>query len=91
MTQKSNKEQKAALVEAYKSVFRGDAGRLVLDDLMMRYHILRSRDPSTVNLDFAEGQRDVVLYLLDRVNTTPEMLDHVYGESKAKTLEWADH
>lgn len=89
MEQRSNKEQKATLVDAYLQVFRGQQGRIVLDDLMRRYHILRTRDPSTVNLDFCEGQRDVVLYVLERLHTTPEMIDHDYGEIK-KALEWAE-
>ncbi len=58
-------------LEYYKEVFASEAGQIVLADLVKRYRVMR---PFPMNkrvqgdLEFCEGQRQVVVDLLIKMN-----------------------
>ena len=84
------KQKKATLIAAYKTVFRGPEGRAVLTDLMMRFNILATTfDPDPSTHSYSEGARYAVLYILGKLNTTPEEIDRAYSEIKS-SLEWGE-
>lgn len=58
-------------IEYYKEVFASEAGQIVLADLVKRYRVIRpfpmaKRNPG--DLEFCEGQRQVVIDLLTKMN-----------------------
>lgn len=58
-------------IEYYKETFLTEAGQIVLADLVKRYRVLRpfpmtKRNPG--DLEFCEGQRQVVIDLLTKMN-----------------------
>lgn len=58
-------------VEYYKEVFASEAGQIVLADLVKRYRVLRPFPMNKRNagdLEFCEGQRQVVIDLLTKMN-----------------------
>lgn len=65
-------------VIAYKQVFGTPQGRIVLFDLMNRYHVLNHHSGDALK----EGQRSVVLDVMKKVNISIEKLDELLkGES----------
>lgn len=84
------KQKKATLVAAYKTVFRGSEGKLVLTDLMTRFNVLADTfDPDPYEHARNAGGRYTVVYILGKLNTTPEEIDRAYGEIKS-SLEWGE-
>lgn len=84
------KQKKAALIAAYKTVFRGPEGKTVLADLITRFNILASTfDPDTPTSNYNQGCEYTVLYILGKLHTTPEEIDRAYGEIKS-SLEWGE-
>jgi hypothetical protein len=70
------KDQKQLLMD-YHQVFNYEAGKRILYDLMLVGHILH---PSYVKGDshemaFREGERNMVLRILNILKTTPEQFD----------------
>ena len=53
---------------AYIRLFSTSDGDIVLHDLALRCHLLTSHDGSP----FAEGQRDVLLHIINNCNFTPK-------------------
>lgn len=60
-------------VVAYKHAFSTEQGKIVRNDLMNKFHVLNSHkgDP------FAEGQRSVVLFILQQMHVNLEELDNI--------------
>lgn len=86
----SLKQKKAVLIAAYKTVFRGPEGKVVLEDLITRFNILATTfDPDPTTHAHNEGARYAALYILGKLNTTPEEIDRAYGEIKS-SLEWGE-
>lgn len=55
-------------IDDYGAVFGSDQGKRVLLDLLGHCHVLGSSfDPDPCKTAFAEGQRDVALYILAQV------------------------
>ena len=67
-------EQRQKVI-AYKRFFESDEGKVVLLDLMNKFHVLNPL-PDT-NLYRAEGQREVALYILKQLNTDIKRLDKI--------------
>jgi hypothetical protein len=67
-------EQRQKVI-AYKNFFDTDSGKVVLSDLMNRFHMLNPL-PDT-NVYRAEGSREVVLYILKQTNTDVKRLDKI--------------
>lgn len=66
------------LVIAYKQMFGTPQGRMVLFDLMNRYHVLNHHNGDALK----EGQRSVVLDVMKKCNISVEQLDELLkGES----------
>ena len=78
------KQRAATLVQAYKTVFRSEEGKIVLRDLLTKFHVLSS-SMATGHVEFAEGERNVALYILDKLNTSVEDIDRLYGDIKASS------
>lgn len=58
-------------VKMYQETFGTPAGRLVLMDLCNRFHMMgatRKKEDVAGDMEFREGQRNVMLYLLTQVN-----------------------
>ena len=60
-------------VISFKSFFSTRAGRKILFELMNRYHILNQHDGG----QFQEGQRSVVLYILQQTKVDLKKLDEL--------------
>jgi hypothetical protein len=70
-----------AVNEAYRQWWDSDNGQLVLEDLSHRFHLLNST-ASHPNMAMAEGERNVILYILtrmrrDTVHNTAELADEL--------------
>lgn len=72
------------LAVAYEKVFASPEGKKVLWDLMKVSGFLSSSfqptKPHTV--EFNEGQRNMFLYVLTKVNTTPDKLFQIMKEGE---------
>lgn len=56
------------LLAAYRRLFATADGRLVLDDLLYKCGLYRRSFTGNAETYFREGQRDIGLYLLDRLD-----------------------
>lgn len=68
--------KRAIKITEYQEVFGSDVGKRILYDLMKRFHIL---GPSYVigdsqSTSYNEGQRSVVLHLMNQMMIDPEKL-----------------
>jgi hypothetical protein len=70
ITSKLNLKEK---ISTYKRVFGSKEGKIVLFDLMNRFHILNTHKGDA----YAEGQRSVVLEILNKTNVNMEALDEL--------------
>ena len=71
-------EQRQKLIN-FKKFFGEEAGRGVMLDLMNRFHII-TKIPDVgdaIKIARLEGQRDVVLYLLEQSNIDVEKFDNI--------------
>ena len=58
-------------VKMYKDVFESPTGKLVLIDMCNRFHMMattRKKGDTVGDMEFREGQRNVMLYILSMVN-----------------------
>lgn len=58
-------------VKLYQEVFGTPSGKMVLMDMCNRFHMMgavRKKDDVAGDMEFREGQRNVMLYLLSQVN-----------------------
>jgi hypothetical protein len=58
-------------VKLYQEVFGTESGKLVLIDMCNRFHMMtatRKKDDIDGDMEFREGQRNVMLYVLSQVN-----------------------
>ncbi len=58
-------------VKLYQEVFGTPSGKMVLMDLCNRFHMMsatRRKEDNIGDMEFREGQRNVMLYLLSQVN-----------------------
>lgn len=58
-------------VKLYQEVFGTEGGKLVLIDMCNRFHMMtatRKKDDIHGDMEFREGQRNVMLYVLSQVN-----------------------
>lgn len=58
-------------IKLYKEVFDSPSGRMVLIDLCNRFHMMgatRKKDDSIGDMEFREGQRNVMLFILEKIN-----------------------
>lgn len=70
-------DQRQKLIN-YKKFFGEPHGREVMLDLMNRFHVLAGNPGvDAISIARAEGQREVVLYLLSRANVSMEQLDKI--------------
>lgn len=56
--------------EMYKDVFKTENGKYVISDLVEKFRVLRPykmHDRRDGDLEFSEGQRQVVLYILTQI------------------------
>ena len=75
-------------IKAYKQLFRGDEGRTVLMDLMRSFGISRTsfdKDPQITA--FKEGQRSVVLNILNLLNIDEQKILEYVNKQKQKERE----
>jgi len=62
-----------ALAAAYKRTFSTKDGQRVLEDLKEVFHMFESTFRGTTDgIAYSEGQRTVVLYILDKIKTEEE-------------------
>lgn len=66
-------------VQAFKAVFESPQGKLVLAQLMSKFHMISptyslGKDVNPYDLALQEGQRSVVLYILSTLNIDLEAL-----------------
>ena len=58
-------------IKLYKETFDTPSGKLVLIDMCNRFHILgaiRKKDDVDGDMEFRDGQRNVMLFILEKVN-----------------------
>lgn len=73
------------LREAYRATFGPPIARLILDDLRQGFHVDRPMyqtgvahgEGAALDLVFREGQRSVILWLLDQIETALNQPDEV--------------
>lgn len=77
--QKKNLEDQRQRVIAFKKFFGSDDGKEVMTDLMNRFYLLNPLPKTTSDIELAraEGNREVVLYLLGRAKTDVATLDKI--------------
>lgn len=88
--QERERKRQQALVEHYNNVFRTPSGEAVLKDLMQQFSIFKSTASLPFNKDemvFREGERNVPLYIMDKLNLAPDELEARFGEIKSD-LKW---
>jgi len=85
-------ERAQALHEAYRHTFSSEAGQRVLNDLMHRFHIFGSTFAEDARAHaFREGERNVVIDIIDKLDISPEEFRERYGNvRRSSMLEWAD-
>lgn len=66
-------EAQKQLVAAYRTAFDGEAGSIVLHDLVVQCHVMTTHGGGA----FEEGQRSTVLYILKMLRTDPERLQRL--------------
>lgn len=70
MTLHDQEKKRVRRVKDYQFVFKGKEGERVLADMMSRYHMLGPvMDDSSLQIAYKEGQRNVVLEILNLLNT----------------------
>lgn len=80
------RQKKADLIRAYRNVFSGEEGKLVLHDLMKTFHVLHSTmDANPHELAYREGERSVVLRILRTINTDPSELEKMLNEQEGQS------
>ena len=79
LEEKNAADQRERII-SYKKFFGTEHGREVMLDLMNRFHVLNPLPEGGDGLALAraEGNREVVLYLLKRANTSIEQLDAIF-------------
>lgn len=80
-------DKQVAQVLDYQEVFQSEAGRKVLDDLMFRFHVLGSTNMQP-GLEYNEGERNVVLHILDQLAVKPEWIRERFKQ--ARDERWHD-
>ena len=69
---KAKYDDKMRLMD-YRTVFGGEAGKRVLNDLIARHYVLGSTiSGEPIIMAFNEGQREVVLHILRYMQMTPK-------------------
>ena len=79
------------LAEAYHQVFSSGDGKLVLADLMSRFHVLGpsfAGDPYTTA--FREGERNVLLYIAEKLALDPARFAELYSDVRDEILRWSN-
>lgn len=71
-----------ARVIDYKKAFNSEAGRRVLYDMMIKYHVINPL-PKGQDRDQAEGARNVVLEILTILKVDPEQMTKLIREADA--------
>ena len=62
-----------SLLASYREVFGSSAGEVVLNDLSIAVHMMRTtHDPNPTTAAFNEGKRATLLYILKMLRTQPE-------------------
>ena len=80
-------KKKVALHKDYHEVFKSEKGKRVLHDLMETSHVLSSSfDPNPYEMARMEGERNVVLRILQILKVSPLQYENMireYEESEA--------
>ena len=79
----SRKSKKEALAAQYRRVFGTKDGQAVLDDLMLQFHMLNGHGGS----ELCEGERNAVLYIIDKISTSPREFREKYKTAKDDAFE----
>lgn len=71
----ANIPRRLKVINAYKELFKTPAGKTVLQDMMARFHMCGPVfDMEPIAMAHKEGQRDVVLFILDKLNFDDKQL-----------------
>jgi len=78
-------QQKRSLLIDYRATFRSEDGERVLKDLMANHHVFTGTfDKDPMVMAFREGERSVIMAILDKLRVDPEkfakMYDDQYGD-----------
>lgn len=78
-------QSKRSLLIDYRSTFKSEEGERVLRDMMANHHIFSGTfDKDPMVMAYREGERSVVMSLLDKLRVDPEkfakMYDGQYGD-----------
>jgi len=72
----------------YKEAFATQSGQIVLADLCKKYRVLRpfpiKGESDAINLAFCEGQRQVVLEILNKLNYDTNKLNALIEENSTE-------
>lgn len=84
----TKKQRHDAQVRAtYRRLFNTEDGQVVLADLMKRFHIFRGvYDEDIHGMVLMEGERNVVLHIIDTLAITPEAYVEKYTELQREHL-----
>jgi len=75
------------LVQAYRDVFEGNAGAIVLQDLAFECEFHTVSRPIIGNdamLNYVTGKRDIYLLITQRLNTDPKALEEAIKQAERK-------
>jgi hypothetical protein len=76
-----DKTTQEEIIKCYKRVFASDDGKVILSDLASRFKMLSCSFMGNINETvFNEGQRNVVLFMLNMINTD---LDAIRAEGQS--------
>ena len=81
-TKKSKPQEK--LVTNYKALFTNPNGKIVLHDLMLRFGMFKTSfvAKDSYGTAFNEGQRSVLLFIYDMMNTDMKKFNQTVQEQK---------
>jgi hypothetical protein len=83
---KKRESKQVAIAAAYQTLLAGPKGKLIVQDLMSRGHVLSPHvpldqvDPYTIA--FREGERNMVLYILQKLQIDLKKLQDMIEERK---------
>lgn len=73
---------------AYQRLFNSDDGKIVLDAMMKRFHVLTSSFANTPEQTvFQEGERNVILHIMNYLTVDPQVYARKYKEAQDHNLK----
>lgn len=84
MSPEQEEQEKIQLIDDYQETFGSETGQRVLEDLMGRFFVLGGTHALPPSMEFNEGSRAVVLYILDQLSITHKEIQRIYADRRTR-------